>query len=101
MGKKLHKLVDTDQDMSYVFHCPGCEHAHRVRVKGESPVWGWNGSLDSPSFKPSILIYTQNPVTKGRDTVCHSFVTDGKIRFLGDCLHKLKGQTVELPDWEE
>lgn len=30
--------------------------------------------------------------------VCHSYVTDGKIRFLGDCTHKLVGQTVELPE---
>ena len=30
------------------------------------------------------------------DERCHSFVTDGKIRFLGDSTHKLKGQTVPL-----
>lgn len=33
--------------------------------------------------------------------LCHSFVTDGKIQFLNDCFHSLKGQTVDLPDWEE
>jgi hypothetical protein len=35
-------------------------------------------------------------------TVCHSYVTDGKIRFLDDCTHELAGKTVELedvPDW--
>ena len=31
--------------------------------------------------------------------VCHSFVTDGKIRYLNDCTHHLKGQTVELLDF--
>ena len=30
--------------------------------------------------------------------VCHSFVTDGRIQFLGDCTHDLAGHTVELPD---
>jgi hypothetical protein len=25
-------------------------------------------------------------------------VNDGKIQFLGDCHHKLAGQTVELPE---
>lgn len=34
-----------------------------------------------------------------RDEVCHSFVRAGKIEFLGDCTHALKGQTVPLPDW--
>ena len=33
--------------------------------------------------------------------VCHSFVTDGRIRFLGDCTHALKGQTVPIPEWPE
>jgi len=30
--------------------------------------------------------------------VCHSFVTDGRIQFLGDCTHNLAGQTVDLPE---
>lgn len=29
---------------------------------------------------------------------CHSFVTNGKIQFLNDCTHDLKGQTIELPE---
>jgi hypothetical protein len=32
-------------------------------------------------------------------SVCHSFVTDGRIQFLGDCTHALAGQTVDLPEW--
>lgn len=28
---------------------------------------------------------------------CHSFVTDGRIQFLTDSWHSLKGQTVDLP----
>ena len=34
-----------------------------------------------------------------KDDVCHSFVTDGRIQFLGDCTHKLAGQTVNIPEW--
>ena len=32
-------------------------------------------------------------------SVCHSFVTDGLIQFLGDCTHALAGQTVDMPPW--
>jgi hypothetical protein len=32
------------------------------------------------------------------DTVCHSWVTNGRIQFLSDCTHSLKDQTVELPE---
>lgn len=57
--------------------------------------WTWNGSMDEPTVKPSIL-------TKGRDEkgehVCHSFVNDGRVQFLGDCTHELAGQTVDLLD---
>ena len=33
--------------------------------------------------------------------VCHSFIRDGRIQFLGDCTHHLAGQTVDLPDFTE
>ncbi|WP_241754456.1 hypothetical protein [Cupriavidus basilensis] len=33
--------------------------------------------------------------------VCHSFVTDGRIQFLGDCTHALAGQTVPLAEFPE
>ena len=31
--------------------------------------------------------------------VCHTFVTDGRIQYLGDCTHALAGQTVDMIDW--
>ncbi|MGT2509205.1 hypothetical protein [Cupriavidus basilensis] len=33
--------------------------------------------------------------------VCQSFVTDGRIQFLGDCAHALVGQTVPLAEFPE
>lgn len=80
-----------------LFDCPGCEYSHQVIVEGPE-AWEWNGSLDSPTIKPSILVNQgkQNPSA----FVCHSYVTDGKIQFLNDCDHKLAGQTVDLPDIE-
>jgi hypothetical protein len=63
--------------------------------------WGWNGSLDKPTFTPSILVKANYTSPNRLDDICHSFVTDGKIQFLGDCTHELAGQTVDLPDWEE
>jgi len=71
---------------------------HRVAVgDGGGPRWGWNGSMENPTFSPSILVeWEHGPNYEKR--VCHSFVTDGNIQFLGDCTHKLAGQTVPLPD---
>lgn len=104
------------------FWCPGCQEAHGVcikRPKDETgPVWGWNGSVERPTFTPSIVLQRQRwepPVTHENledwkrepweqsqvNAVCHSFVTNGRIEFLGDCTHALAGQTVDLPrKWE-
>lgn len=80
-------------------HCPGCGNAHYVKINDQHDqsggAWGWNGSMDSPTFTPSVLTWGGYPERR-----CHSFVTDGKIRFLNDCTHPLKGQTIEIPEWE-
>ena len=75
----------------YVFHCPGCKYGHGFHV----PRWTWNGSLDKPTFTPSLLCNGHDPASR-----CHSFVTDGRIQFLADCWHPLAGQTVDIPDWD-
>lgn len=84
-----------------VIFCPGCEQRHPIEIECPpgNPVgsgWTWNGSFEKPTFHPSLLCNKDHPSSR-----CHSFITDGKIRFLEDCWHKLKGQTVELPELEE
>jgi hypothetical protein len=67
-----------------------------------TPNWTWNGSVDSPTLKPSIL--TKGGWRKCLETgeyvehVCHSFVNDGKVQFLSDCTHEFAGQTLDLLD---
>ena len=101
-------------DKTLLFWCPGCDEAHGIPVDG-SRGWTWDGSLDSPTVSPSILVratlYGPEKVgftkydgpfpCEGTPSVCHSFVKAGRIEFLGDCTHHLAGQTVDLPDWEE
>jgi hypothetical protein len=96
------------------FWCPGCDDAHAIHTRENG--WTWNGDLDRPTFSPSVLMratYHEPPVTPENleqwerepweqhpvERVCHSFVTDGRIQFLGDCTHQLAGQTVDLPEW--
>lgn len=57
--------------------------------------------MERPTFSPSILVtlrWSENDNTM-KDDVCHSFVRDGQIQFLGDCTHKLANQTVPIADW--
>jgi len=81
----------------YWFQCPGCKNTHAFTVFVEDPGRGWtfNDDFERPTFMPSLLCNKDYPESR-----CHSFVTDGRIQFLGDCWHDLKNQTVDIPDWE-
>jgi len=79
---KLHRI----EDGLYGFKCPGCKCTHIISYK-----WEFNGSIDRPTFKPSLKVTS--------DIICHSYITDGKIKFLSDCTHNLKDKEVEIPEW--
>lgn len=79
------------------FYCPGCQCNHGVITiahPGPGPVWSFNNDFIKPTIRASVLVYEHGPGTYR----CHFFVTDGKIQYLGDCTHKLAGQTVEMED---
>lgn len=123
----MSKLIDQSDDGGLWFWCPGCETQHRIQHgEGSGPRWTWNGSVDAPTFQPSInIVYavlsetaratnaafwvdhgrymTREELPCDVRNVCHSFVTDGRIQYLADCTHALAGQTVDLPrfDWDE
>lgn len=100
--KPVSATIDgQERRVGYVFFCPGCERHHRVPTEdandGQLCRWGFNGNMDKPTFTPSIFVH-------GKDAggfECHSFVTDGRIQYLGDCGHALAGQTIELPEITE
>lgn len=109
LGRKLRRA----EGGIVLFWCPGCKSAHQVGVEPPARVvWTFNGNGDAPTFSPSVLVRTGHYVQpdgkhcdKSGDPewpcdceCCHSFVTDGRIQFLGDCTHSLAGQTVDLPD---
>jgi hypothetical protein len=87
----LNNVLLKTEEIRLWFYCPGCKFPHSIRVKGNNPLWEWNGDMDKPTFNPSILCNANNPESR-----CHSFVKDGKIQFLGDSFHELKNQTVPL-----
>lgn len=110
------------------FICPGCgqvhvcptEKYHSGNDAASEHWWGFNDNFDQPTFTPSLLWrsghYAHPPTPEhpycwhnpapGVEPKpewcyqCHSFVTDGRIQFLGDCSHSLASQTVELPEIE-
>lgn len=82
------------------FDCPACEAPHGINCgDGHGPVWSWDGNIDKPTFNPSVLVTYDNGINHDPH-VCHSFVRNGKIEFLGDCTHALAGKTVDIPEWE-
>ena len=107
MSKKLiipDKSYTDKMGMSYMFHCPGCKMSHILnteKTNSNNSCWKFNNDLEKPTFNPSLLVTCPKFGKSETDRRCHSFVRDGKIEFLNDCTHELKGQTVELEDIED
>lgn len=98
VGGKFVSCLPADATDVFL-HFPGPIPIRRLRVilKGArdgTPCWSWNGSIDKPTFKPSILSFGGTDGTER----CHSFVTDGKVQFLSDCTHAYAGTTLDLLD---
>jgi hypothetical protein len=103
-----------DDGGKLVFRCPGCKDTHHVDLSR----WTWNGSMDAPTFMPSLSVraghfvegqppeascwctYNKEHHSGMECYICHSFVADGRIQFLSDCTHALAGQTVDIPEWD-
>ena len=106
------------------FWCPGCKASHQIQ-HGDGPGarWRWNGDAEKPTFSPSVLVrgirgdmndaelasyeeayekcgYTSAILGDARfATVCHTFITDGRIQFLSDCTHMLAVQAVPMAEF--
>jgi hypothetical protein len=84
----FYRVQHKDGTETYCFSCPGCDTVHCF-----NNTWTVTGVEGSWTVAPSILVTSH---TGGR---CHSFIRNGKIEYLGDCTHKLAGQTVTLPEY--
>lgn len=97
------------------FYCPACKTYHEV-----NHTWSFNGNYEAPTFSPSVRVTSghynkrgigacwctfnkEHPESPAPFTcsLCHLFVTDGKIQYLDDCSHELAGQTVEMVDLDD
>ena len=79
------------------FFCHGCSGEHVV----SSSVHSFNGNFEKPTLSPSVLCtgFIEHPDYEyGKEIHCHSFVTDGMIKFEKDSRHALAGEVVLLPD---
>lgn len=86
---------DPPEVKRYLFQCPGCGCGHSF----ETPKWKFNGDMHKPTLQPSYLTWWGGMAGgkyRHKKNVCHSYITDGKIRFLTDCTHALAGKTVAL-----
>jgi len=92
--QKLWKVLNyKDELVGYGFYCMGCEcsHVFYTSIQENRSVWRFDGNMESPTFSPSLL----NTYPNGDR--CHLFLKGGKIQYLTDCYHNLKGQTIDMP----
>jgi hypothetical protein len=101
MGIRLGLKIYQMRPGMLAFECPGCDGLHAVYtdqsnvVNGVVQQWTYNNNADKPTFMPSVHVSRDDP-----KHCCHSWVKDGRITFLMDSHHSLKGKTVDIPDWD-
>lgn len=121
LSSKLRSVESPSGQRAVAFYCPGCKDYHVIPITpGTKDSWHWNGDVDKPTFHPSVDVksghymdshqpgsscwctYNKEHPEDAEDGFecmhCHSFVTNGTIRFLTDSTHALAGQEVPLPD---
>lgn len=95
-------------DGRYSFFCKGCGYEHLIWTVAPNqggPTWTFNGDINRPTFTPSVNVTTGSfaeptfiDPPEIPPTRCHFFITDGKVNYLSDCTHHLKGQLIELDE---
>jgi hypothetical protein len=99
---KIFKAGVHDGKTTYHFDCPGCGIGHSFRTPDWTIV---NDDLRFPTIRPSILLHKIDKVFENSNGTlghrCHSFITDGQIKFLNDCTHPMKNMIVPLEDFKE
>lgn len=118
---QLSKVLRSVQDGGLMYWCQGCEEVHVIHHGNGR--WTWNGDTEKPTFSPSVLVKSghyaaghkagddcwctynakaaPNERTPYKCGVCHTFINNGMVQFLGDCTHQYAGQTLPLPDLPE
>lgn len=98
VSKVLRSYNDTHRGRKgFGFWCHGCKHMHYLPTIGNSPVWGFDGNLEAPTFTPSYREFIPampdhpRPECRVERTTCHLFVKAGQIEYLNDCRHALRG----------
>lgn len=100
-----------DKDV-WMFKCPGCDKYHEIKTSWtesekkdyeawcrrnqwtmQYPTYTFNGDVNLPTFSPAIAVDPHRPVS-----TCHAYIQDGRIKFLPNSWHHLRGQTVMLSD---
>ncbi len=67
---------------------PVITHGSRANTRA----WTWNGSVERPTLKPSIL------TTHPDGTISHIWLTDGLCQHLSDSTDGLAGKTLPLQE---
>lgn len=96
----------------YGHWCPGCQEIHVIQTD-RAPAWSFDGSVESPTFGPSIKITSvKKVVVNGKWTgewvidnngkavphICHYFLQSGILKYCTDTTHEFSGLTIRLPE---
>lgn len=99
VGAFLRKTED-----GYAHWCPACRELHNfstLKRNSSNALWEFNNDFMRPSFVPSMNIRADFALEDGGPDVCHYFLQDGRLSYLGDCTHAFRNCVITLPPLPE
>lgn len=86
MSESLARKSSGKERVQWGIFCPGCRHSHMMGVGNPSGSnWDFNGNVLKPTFTPSVRVSVGGHGSDMAErTLCHSWVSEGRINFLND-----------------
>lgn len=94
----MQTIIETPT--GWMIKCQNCQWHEFPKVGKPGASWQFNGDLALPTFTPSMNELV-GPYPDGTSRRCHFIVTNGQIKYCGDCSHSLANQIIPLLPWEQ
>lgn len=88
--------IDELGRLAIAFINPSDGQPYVLPVNNAEPVWAASGTIALPTIRPSIDRIRRD--ADGRVRYRNHFtVDDGRVTYLDDCTHEMRGRVVDLP----
>jgi len=102
----MQLVVETKDSWMILCHNKGCGYHCFPKAGKPGARWSFNGSLDHPTFSPSMNEACNQPDMKDHrpglmSSRCHFIVSAGQIYYCSDCTHNFRERSMPMLAFDE